>query len=222
MKISSFASLTVSLVFLFPTASFAQFVGRGPTLLKPDLVNPDSDANRYQIDSSVQCPTTTLNASGFAGNGQDWGTSAPDSAAFSGSDNYGLVVGISMPIGGRLSEFCDQYATLRREFEQKRVESILLRNATEIFQTCVLLYNDGVDFTHEVFKKEGDLALLASCHDLEPVISKMPELESKRNPRPPGVPQGTVPRVPQVRQEVIEPFEKPATNINIINGSSRR
>lgn len=218
MKISSFTSLTVSLVFLFPTASFAQFVGRGPDLVTPSLVNPNAANNRYQIDSAVQCPTTTLNASGFAGNGQDWGTSAPDSAAFSGRDNYGLVVGISMPIGGRLSEFCDEYAALRNEFERKRVESILLNNSTTIINTCINLYNTGVDFKNKVFDNGERLALLAPCRDLESLIKEMNNVASTRKKKE----EVSTSLEGENSQKVIGPFEKPATNINIINGSSTR
>jgi hypothetical protein len=181
MKIPSFVSLAVLSIFLFPSASFAQFVSRGPDLIDPSFLNPNSNNNRYQIDSTVHCPTTTLNASGFAGNGQEWGTSVPDSAAFSGRDNYGFVVGISIPVGGRLSEFCDEYATLRSKFEEKRVESILLNNATTIINTCINLYNAGVDFADKVFNDGERLALLAPCRDLEPLISKMNDIEPERN-----------------------------------------
>jgi hypothetical protein len=208
MKIPSFASLTALFVFLFPTVSLAQFVGRGPDLTAPSLVNPNSSNNRYQIDSTVQCPTTTLNVSGFAGTGQDWGTSAPDFSANSGRDNYGFVVGISAPIGGRLSKFCNEYAALRNEFERKRVESILLNNATTIINTCVNLYNVGVNFDNKVFNNGEALTLLASCRDLESLIKEMNDIAPEREP-------GKVQVIPS--PQGIGPFEKPPTNINIIN-----
>ncbi len=70
----------------------------------------------YGFGPGINCPTTSFTISGFGGSGS--GSSAGDSiGANVSSDNYGGIVALTFPIGGKNAEIC-------REIGKAQVEQI--------------------------------------------------------------------------------------------------
>lgn len=145
MDWSSRAKQTLSLLFLVAIPSLA-------TLPSVAQVSPASTAssaansagttvnnqNNTQLNTStfygfgpgINCPTTSLSISGFGGTGS--GSSAGDSiGANVSSDNYGGLIGLTFPIGGKNADICREIG--KAQVEQLRAAAQATNiNATKI------------------------------------------------------------------------------------------
>lgn len=150
------ASLPLLLVLVSTSASMAQEYGRSPSL---NNLNYSPLQSSYQLDTGVSCPTPSFSVLGFYGQATDTAyarNTVSNVSANSGLDNYGVAAAFTIPLGGRLSEYCTDYATLRTENLRKKVEADALIFQSQLVQQCIYLYQIGVhfeDWTNQEGKK---------------------------------------------------------------------
>jgi hypothetical protein len=158
--------LPISLVYslLFPSATFSQTAAYNNFGTYSPNVN--SGTSPYTLDSGVQCPTTTFNATAFGGSANGWTDkhSPPYDAVGGGLGSYGAALGFSVPLGSQdLREFCKSFAKARKEFETARVQADLLNRCRylisslginqELFEENAALFNG----------KEAPLSSFVKC-----------------------------------------------------------
>lgn len=124
--------------------SFAQsLLGNGPQL--QNFSTPDLGQN-YQIDASLQCPSTSVSVGGFGGNGNDWAYNVqPYGASSSSINNYGIAAGIRIPLGGYLSDFCKDYARQKSEFVRITTENYRRNSFLANLEQCRWLDSQGIE-----------------------------------------------------------------------------
>lgn len=100
----------------------------------------NQNANDYGFAPGVFCRTTTFNVGAFgSGNSASASFNLNSSAA-----NYGLVMGLSIPIGGSIGDSCEQLAA---EITKQRQ----LDTALNLIRQCALLKKEGISFNAEIF-----------------------------------------------------------------------
>ena len=225
MKSSALPCLSLALFLASSGACVAQSVnyGRSPSLT--NFGSTPSIEGKYQIDGSVSCPSPSLNISGFAGRANDWANQSydPYASANSGVGNYGVSVGLSLPIGDYLRDFCQKYTELRNMYETKRVENILLINFQSKFNACLELYNRfdkkgnaGKAFADEAFNDEK-LGGLLPCRTLLSVLEKYNGSNGSDQKESPSNETKEPTSQSQTNSEIkpMEDFTKPPVNYNI-------
>ena len=73
------------------------------------------------------------------------------------SENYGAQISISVPLDGRITELCKEYA--RKKIQQKRVDILLTR-----IRECVNLYEKG-------YMVRPESPFSAICDDVVPIAA---------------------------------------------------
>ena len=180
--------LPISLAYslLFSTATLSQTAAyNGFGTYSPNF---SSGTSPYTLDSGVQCPTTTLNATAFGGSANGWTDQhfPPYGAVGGGLGSYGAAVGISVPLGSQdLREFCKSFAKSRKEFETARVQADLLNKCRYLISSLGIteqLFRDNKDLFIE---KEAPLSSFAKCNSLIPLLNSSqtkPNLPMSTNP----------------------------------------
>ena len=97
--------------------------------------------------TSSTCPTTTLNLSGYAADGDNWALfNNNNSTGRTGAGNYGIVGGISMPFPGGLAAKC-------KENMEAYIRGIRLTATANLVTTCAQFINAKVDVNDKVFQQ---------------------------------------------------------------------
>jgi len=208
------ASLPLALGLVYTSPSAAQIVyGRGPgtSNFQPSFTAPSTP--QFGLDTGVTCPTPSFNVNGFAGTANDFANANSNLSAFSNSgvNNYGVTVGFNLPLGGDLSDFCNDFAASRTSFERRRVENQLINAQVDLIKNCQYLYQQGYNFDNQAFNIDGQFAALHSCRSLIPLFVNL-------NPASP--PTEKTPNEGEVNPNE-KPFSPSAKPVIIINPSQR-
>lgn len=159
--------LPISLAYslLFPTATLSQTAAyNGFGTYSPNF---SSGTSPYTLDSGVQCPTTTLNATAFGGSANGWTDKhfPPYEAVGGGLGSYGAAVGFSVPLGSQdLREFCKSFAKLRKEFETARVQADLLNKCRYLISSLGIKEEAFEDNKVLFIGKEAPLSSFEKCN----------------------------------------------------------
>lgn len=138
LTFSVFTSVCFSLISVSPCWSQTDF-RHDPALPNPNNVNSAPANSSYTIDNNITCPSATFSISAFGADAFNRTKLLPDQTNFGGSGNYGASVGVSIPIGGSLDEFCRDLAILRTDYERNRVQAQQLKTYAEIAVACAQL-----------------------------------------------------------------------------------
>jgi len=201
--------LPVSLAYnlLFPTATLSQPAAyNGFGTYSPNF----SSGTPYTLDSGVQCPTTTLNATAFGGSANGWTDQhfSPYESVGGGLGSYGAAVGINVPLGSQdLREFCKSFAKSRKEFETARVQADHLNKCRYLIISLGItqkLFDDNKDL---FIGKEAPLSSFEKCDKFIKLIksdqltpnqpmstNSNPEIPSPPFSKPPVI---SAPSIPQ-------------------------
>ena len=136
---------TLTLIFLLATSSIAAlpaFAQISPSSTASSAANSAgttvNNQNNTQLNTStfygfgpgINCPTTSLSISGFGGSGS--GSSAGDSiGANVSSDNYGGLIAVTFPIGGKNADICREIGIAQVEQLRAAAQATNI-NATKI------------------------------------------------------------------------------------------
>lgn len=175
------ASLPLVLGLVSTSASMAQPVfgrGNGASNFTPTFL-PNSET--FGLDPGVRCPTPSFNMTGFAGTANDFANASSDlrASSNSGLNNYGVTVGINVPFGGKLGDFCKDFAASRTAFERKRVEIQQINAQLALIQRCITLDQMGFDFDNEAFYNNEQFAALHPCRSLNPLLVNLKPMQPK-------------------------------------------
>lgn len=163
--------IPISWVFFYASASEAQVVYGNPITTQ----SPVTPSQSFQIESGVDCPVSSFNVSGFYGGAVDNAQSSfPNVTLNSGQNNFGFVAGISIPLGGRLSTFCKEFAATKTENSRQIVEVNSARFQSELVQQCYYLLGLNIDFNSSVYDKNGSANALFPCREIVKSI-KVPQ-----------------------------------------------
>lgn len=172
--------ISVAYSLLFPTATLSQTAYNGFGTYSPSF---SSGTSPYTLDSGVQCPTTTLNATAFGGSANGWTDNhfPPYAAAGGGLGSYGAAVGISVPLGSQdLREFCKSFAKSRKEFETARVQADLVNRCRYLISSLGItesLFEENFDIMFN--GKEAPLSSFVKCKNFYKLLG------SRREPNQP-------------------------------------
>lgn len=208
------ASLPLLLVLVSTSASMAQEYGRGPSV---NNLNYEPRESSYSLDQGVTCPTPTFSVAGFYGQATDTAYARNTNvSANSGVDNYGVAATFTIPLGGRLSEYCTDYATLITENVRKTLEINTLTFQSELVQQCIYLYGLGVRF--EDWVKTDEEGKTETIHVTAPEFAEGGALypcrsivKSVSTPTPVSVSTPTPPKI-----SAPEPLTPPALPVYVV------
>lgn len=211
--------LPISLAYslLFPTATLSQTAAyNGFGTYSPNF---SSGTSPYTLDSGVQCPSTTINATAFGGSANGWTDKhfPPYEAVGGGLGSYGAAVGISVPLGSQdLREFCKSFAKSRKEFETARVQADLLNKCRYLISSLGItekLFRDNNDL---FIGKEAPLSSFAKCSNLIPLLNSvqtMPNLPMSKNPNNAPDPPSPIPSLDSRQTKPNLPMSKKRNNV---------
>jgi len=162
--------LGILAMLLLPLSSTAQTFtpnfGYSPTLLAvPDLGNGTQD---YRIDATSECPVPSIAITGYGGEGNNSAEAYtggnrrdnPYGSASTGVTNYGIAAGLRIPIGGRLSEFCKDYAKAKADFQRTRAINKERDSQMLLIQQCDFLVRYNWDLNNPGFEDKAFSHLL--------------------------------------------------------------
>jgi hypothetical protein len=195
-------------LIMSPTASFAQsFV---PT---PGAISPTTGGtSNYKLQSEVECPTSTINITGYGGNINGWADNhySPYASTSGGLGNYGVAMGLSIPLGGNLSDFCENYAKNKDMFERTRTQNLLLNSQFTLFKNCQYFSDLGYQLDGEPFKnavsETGPLSAYKECTNM----ARFLDPASRQHPT-------SFPQVPSPEPASTAPMNPPPLNVNVVN-----
>lgn len=163
--------LGIFAMLLFPLSSTAQTAtpafGFTPTLLAvPDLGG--GGTQNYRIDATSDCPVPSIAITGYGGEGNNsteaytggYRRDNPYGSASSGVTNYGIAAGLRIPIGGRLSEFCKDYAKAKADFQRTRAINKERDSQMLLIQQCDHLVKFNWDLNNTGFEDKAFSHLL--------------------------------------------------------------
>lgn len=167
------------------------------------------NSSNLSIESGVDCPVPTINATGFTGSSNDFANERlnPINASTSGLDNYGFSIGLNIPLNGQLGRYCEEYAHEKKRFEERRVENQKINAQVSLINNCQYLWDLGYRFDSEAFDDEN-FSALKPCRALSNVF---------RNRRPPNIPPETEP--PETSEKGESPFNPKPMRIQIDNSN---
>ncbi len=195
-------SITLLSELVFPRASVAQ-VGVGATITP---INPNlSTTPAYELQTNVSCPTPSFNVNGFAADAHADAFSQEKSSSNGYLGSYGVSVGFSVPIGGALSQFCEDYAASKTAFEKSRTTNQLLNSQFSLLQHCRFLVEADYDLEDKAFLPDGPLSSFAACRELASLLS-----DPKRRPNSPPITN-------QPEKASTTPMTPDSQNVNITN-----
>ncbi len=190
--------LTLCLGSAAPGMAQSYTYGRAAGLnINPAIPNLN---NNYKIDTTVDCPSPSFSIGGFVGTGNDRATlNEPYLLNSSNNNQYGVALGISVPFGGNLSQFCKDFATGRLERQRLDNENSHRNAQLVLIEQCYWLKTNGFlnDENQESFKKIAEFASLSPCFE----INLVRDTASIVNPLPDQPPKTDVP--PETKPEVI-------------------
>lgn len=174
IKISAIGFLQVFFGLVFPSACLAQVYANPPAQLSPGFNNGMSS---FAPSTGIQCPTPTLNVTGFGGNTSAWGDQhyAPYQSASGAFGNYGGAIGISIPISTTSTDFCKRYAKSKAVEQEQYEKSQIMNRQIVLLQNCGILRNKlGVNLSKIAelpeFSANGALSSLAECQSLATLL----------------------------------------------------
>ena len=130
------------------------------------VANPQSTSTGSVTNSAVQINQGSYSTQGFSsGHYCNSGTVVFTPFYLGGgfhpeytrSENYGAQISISIPLDGRITELCKEYA--RKKIQQKRVDILLTR-----IRECVNLYEKG-------YMVRPESPFSAICDDVVPIAA---------------------------------------------------
>jgi hypothetical protein len=164
-----------------PTAIYSQVLlpSNVPTLFQPQV---GTGTSTFAIDSSVNCPTTTLNVSGFGGNLNAWGDThySPFQSTSGGVGNYGIAAGVSVPLSRTLTNYCRKYAEEKIKFQETLTRNQAINSQFSFFQHCKYFRDLGYTLLEPEFQKEP-LLVFSKCYEL----AKLVDPSARKYPRSP-------------------------------------
>lgn len=113
----------------------------------------------------VNCPSSAFTLAGYDSNSGNWVDYPGNANANSGLGNYGVVAGISVPLGGSLSRYCKDYALALLRQQQEDAFSRRINNQARLVNTCLALKN-SVDFNDKAFDSP-EFESLRDCRILQ-------------------------------------------------------
>lgn len=114
----------------------------------------------------INCPTPAFTLAGFGSNSDNWVNYPGNADANSGLGNYGIVAGISVPLGGSLSRYCKDYALALLRQQQEDAFSKRINHQARLMNTCLAFIKDKVDFTAKAFDSP-EFESLRDCRILQ-------------------------------------------------------
>jgi hypothetical protein len=176
----------------FTTAAWSQGFTGFSVLNSPSVVPAISPqaAPIFSPAPGVNCPTPAFTLAGYGANSGNWVDYPGNADASSGLGNHGVVAGISIPLGGSLSRYCNDFALALLRQQQEDAFSRRINNQAKLVNTCLALKN-LVDFNDKAFDSP-EFESLRDCRILQnalrnstsgaPSIPKGDSLESTPKP----------------------------------------
>lgn len=174
----------ISLPVLWSDLQVAAQTYPGVSILKttttaiPDIAPAASPV--YSPEAGVSCPTPAISLAGYGANVGRWADLSGASGASSGIDDYGVVAGISIPLGNSLASYCRDYAKQLLQQQQEDLASRQINNQALLVSKCLAL-SGSVDFNSKAFDGP-EFASLRDCRLLQGSLR---------------TPVGQVPAIPQ-------------------------
>lgn len=196
-------------MLFFPLGSTAQTpdFGNSPSLLAvPSL----GDSQEYRIDAASTCPVASFSIGGYGGEGNTWGQAYsggnrrdnPYLSAYNGLGNYGMAAGLRIPFGGKLSEFCKEYAKAKADFQKVRVINKERDSQMLLIQQCDFLIKYKWDLNDPGFE-DSAFSHLRPCKKI--MNARKPDATDLMKDLPVSPSEAFSPEVPVTiqRREVI-------------------
>ena len=169
------ASLPLVLIIGSNSPSIAQNVfGGGPTNILPNF----SSGQQFQLDSGVSCPTPSINVSGFGGTANNFADASSfansgfgNNNSNSGANNYGVAIGLNIPLGGRYAQFCRDFAEAQTLDLQKRLEITESQFQSQLVQQCYYLFSIYINFNDKYYDEDGPGKALFPCREIVKTIN---------------------------------------------------
>ena len=197
-------------LMMSPTASVAQSFVPTPASIQPTI----GDTSRYTLDTGVICPTSSINVTGYGGNINGWADNhySPYTSTSGGLGNYGVAMGLNIPLGGNLGDFCENYAKNKDIFERTRTQNQLLNSQFTLFKNCQYFRDLGYKLDGDIFKEAvsetGPLSAYKECVN----IAKF--LDPASRPNPTVFPSS---KPPSPEPASTAPMNPPPLDVNVVN-----
>ena len=142
----------------FPVFAQQQiYSGLSGLSITPAFPSISGGEERFQIDSNLICPTTTVGLGVFGGRGNSFANAnAPYADSSSNLTNYGIAAGIRIPLDSYLTEFCKDYAKRRVDFESIRTEDFKRNSLLSLIEQCRWAQQQGVVARSSPGQIQGD------------------------------------------------------------------
>lgn len=168
--ITTYMSLPLVQYFFLPGFTSAAVMSSGASFAGGLLgngtavIDPRRDASAYTLENSVVCPTITVGAGIFAGNGNQWGNNdIPYNSASGGGSNLGGVAGITIPLGGSLTEYCRSHAKMRSAITKLELGLSERKVAINFLEQCFWVQSYFPGYSKEEFRDFPQFKIFQSC-----------------------------------------------------------
>lgn len=166
--------LGLGIIFSYPSDAQVANYGRSPSL--NILTTPGgTGASSYSFapTNGWSCPTPGFSIGAYGGAGNDWSNDFTTyNSSGSGINNYGVAAGITVPLGGDFSEYCNDYAKSIKERALLEAEAVRRNNQLTLLTQCYWLVQNKINTDQSAFKdKDGAFSSLNACnsYDFKPI-----------------------------------------------------
>lgn len=172
--------------------AFSQIVV--PTSITGPVPNFGNATSNYILNNSVQCPTPTINLTGFGGDTDGSSTDRNEVFRTQSADvtSWGVALGLSIPLGdSTLREFCKKFAAAQADFQHTRTRNQERNSKLALLQQCLYIQDSlGIRISKSpgVFSGNGPLASFAECLNLSEVLdvaNRKPSIDLAPAPKAP-------------------------------------
>lgn len=160
--------LSLGLGVIFSSPSDAQTVnyGRSPDLNILTAPSANEASYGFAPTNGWNCPTPSFSIGTFGGAGNDWSDDHNSNySSSSGINNYGIAVGVTIPLGGDFSRYCNDYAKSLSERARIEMEQLNRNEQITLLQQCYWLVVNKIDTDQPAFEPGGVFSSLSACKD---------------------------------------------------------
>jgi hypothetical protein len=157
-----FVVIQTSMLLVLPYCTVAQTVvnyGRGPTL---GYNNPSLGSDVLKIESGSECPMPSFGLGAYGGGGNDWADQnlAPYPSSSSGINNYGVTVGLRVPLGAEeISKACKAWIKAKSVFARINLDNAIRNSQLSLLRQCYWLHENYI----KVEKLGPEFSSLSAC-----------------------------------------------------------
>jgi hypothetical protein len=160
--------LGLGLIFSYPINAQVANYGRSPTL--NILTDPSGNGGSSYLFSpadGLTCPTPGFSIGAYGGAGNDWSNDYTTyNSSGSGINNYGVAAGITVPLGGDFSNYCNDYAKSVADRHKMETEAIRRNSELSLLRQCYWLVQNKINTDQTAFTAEdGAFSSLKACND---------------------------------------------------------